>query len=432
MAAEYLFISILIILVSARVLGELFQRAKMPPLVGELLAGVLIGPSLLGIVLPSSEFDVLSSLAVFFMMLLAGLEMDSRQIRRAGKPALVVSIIAFMLPLLSGYYVSQLFGLSQIQSWFMALLLSITAVPVSAMVMMQLEVLNTKLGNTVMAAAVMNDIMALIVLSVLLQGAATNSALLDQPSGSSLIELAVFIIGIGVFLGEIFLFDILFTSSRTMGWLPERIEPFFRVLHTREASFAVVLITTIALSLLAQEIGLHFIIGTFFAGLVVYKQIIGKGNFDRVYGVVSAITFGFFGPIFFGLIGISFNAQTLANSIPLFLALLAVAISTKIGGGFIGARISGFSKQASLTLGSLMNGRGMVELAIASVGFSAGIIDSHLFSVAVAIGFVTTIVAPISSRTLLARAKKGGSTEFNSSLPERGNAQIGSINDEET
>ena len=320
-AAEQLFISILIILVSARVLGELFQRAKLPPLVGELLAGVIIGPSLLGVVLPAPDFEVLSSLAVFFMMFLAGLEMDSRQLRKAGKSALIVSIIAFLLPLFSGYYVSQFFGLSEIQSWFMALLLSITAVPVSAIVMMQLGVLNTRLGNTVMAAAVINDIMSLIVLSILLQAAADGfGEAVGQPLNVDFIQLTIFAAGIAIFLGEIFLLDILFTSTRTIGWLPEKIEPFFRALRTREASFAVVLITTITMSLVAQTIGLHFIIGTFFAGLVVYKQIIGKGNFNRVYGVISAITFGFFGPIFFGIIGISFNVQTLANSIPFFLS----------------------------------------------------------------------------------------------------------------
>jgi Kef-type K+ transport system membrane component KefB len=166
------------------------------------------------------------------------------------------------------------------------------------------------------------------------------------------------------------------------------------------------------MSLVAQQLGLHFIIGTFFAGLVVYRQIIGKTNFDRVYGVISAITFGFFGPIFFGLIGIGFNAQTLVNTIPFFLSLLAVAIAAKIAGGFIGARIGGFSRETSIALGSLMNGRGMVELAIASIGFALGIINEQLFSVAVGIGFVTTIIAALSSRPLLNIAKQAGSAEL--------------------
>nr|AFK24847.1 sodium/hydrogen exchanger [uncultured archaeon] len=402
MATEQLFVSIVIILVAARVLGEIFQRFKQPPLVGELLAGVIIGPSILGLVVPSPDLQVLSNLAVFFLMFLAGLEMDPREIRRAGKSAIIISVIAFFAPFLSGMYVSVLFGLPIVQSLFMGLLLSITAVPVSAIVLMQFGILNSRLGNTVMTAAVVNDIMSLVVLSIILQISA------DGGSGQlDLGGLASSGVKIAAFLGGIFLFDILF--RKTAGWLPSRIEPFFKKLQTKEAAFGVLLITTIAISLIAQDIGLHFVIGTFFSGLIVYKEMIGRQNFNRVYGIISAITFGFFAPIFFALIGIEFNVQSLVSAIPLFLALLAVAIATKIAAGYAGAKIAGFDREISLAIGFLMNGRGMIELVIASIGFAAGIIDVTLFSIAVAIGLVTSILAPITSRPLVSRAKSRGS-----------------------
>ncbi len=129
---------------------------EQPPLVGELLAGLIIGPSMLALVLPNPDLQVLSNLAVFFLMFLAGLQMDAREIRRAGKSALVISIIAFFIPLMSGMFTSLLFGLTTIQSLFMGLLLSITAVPVSAMVLMQFGILNSRLGNTVITAAVVS------------------------------------------------------------------------------------------------------------------------------------------------------------------------------------------------------------------------------------------------------------------------------------
>lgn len=407
MAVEELFVSVVIILAAARIAGELFQRIKQPPLVGELLAGVIIGPSVLGLVAPSASLEVLSNLAVFFLMFLTGLQMDIRAIRKAGFSALIISAIAFLVPLVSGYYVSTLlFGLTSVQALFMGLLLSITAVPVSAMVLMQFGILNSRLGNTVMTAAIINDIMSLIVLSIVLQLAA------DDGSGAAgqlnLGEIGASIAKIAAFLGGIFLFDFLF--RKTTSWLPSKAEPFFKkYLQTKEAAFGILLITTITISLIAQDIGLHFIIGTFFSGLIVYKEMIGKQNFTRVYGIISAITFGFFAPIFFGLIGIGFNAQSLVNAIPLFLALLAVAVAAKIGSGYIGARIAKFSNETSLAIGFLMNGRGMVELVIASIGFAAGIIDVTLFSVAVAIGFVTTVLAPITSRPLVSNAKAKGS-----------------------
>ena len=193
------------------------------------------------------------------------------------------------------------------------------------------------------------------------------------------------------------------------GGLRRKVEPFFKKLQTKEAAFGVLLITAIAISLIAQDIGLHFVIGTFFSGLVIYKGRIGRENFNKVYGTISAITFGFFAPIFFALIGIEFHVQSLLNAIPLFSALLGVAIVTKIAAGYIGAKIVGFSREVSLAIGFLMNGRGMVELVIASIGFAAGVIDMTLFSIAVAIGLVTTILAPLTSRPMVSSAKSKGS-----------------------
>lgn len=404
MATEQLFVSIIIILVAARVLGEIFQRIRQPPLVGEILAGVIIGPSLFAIVSPNADLRVLSDLAVFFLMFLTGLEMNPREIRRAGKSAIVISILAFFAPLLAGTYVSLFFGLPVIQSLFMGLLLSITAVPVSAIVLMQFGILNSKLGNTVITAAVINDILSLVVLSIILQ--------LSTEGGGQEIDLANLGysgVKIAAFLGGIFLFDILFRKSAD--WLPHRIEPFFKKLQTKEASFGILLITTIAISLIAQDIGLHFIIGTFFSGLVVYKEMIGRQNFNRVYGIISAITFGFFAPIFFALIGIELNVQALFSTIPLLGALLGVAIVTKVAAGYVGAKIVGFTHETSLAIGFLMNGRGMVELVIASIGFAAGVIDLTLFSIAVAIGLATSIIAPITSRPFVSSAKLKRSKE---------------------
>jgi Kef-type K+ transport system membrane component KefB len=398
MVTEDLFVSIIIILVSARVLGELAQRFHQPALVGEILAGIIIGPSLLLIVVPGQDLVVLSEIAVFFLMFLAGLEMHPEEIKKSGKSAIVISSLAFVLPLLGGVGISLLFELDTIQAMFMGLLLSITAVPVSAIVLMEFGIIRTKLGNTVITAAVINDIFSLVILSIILQLDNINS-----PGKIDYTAIGFSVINIGSFIGGIFMIDLFF--RKTSHWLPKRMAPLFSKMKTKEAAFGMLLITTITTSLIAQEVGLHFIIGTFFSGLIVYKQIIGKKNFDRVYGIVSAISFGFFAPIFFALIGIQFNAQSLFNAVPLLLALLAVAVFGKVGGGLLGARLAKFNKEQSLSIGFLMNGRGMVELVIASIGFSAGILDVKLFSVAVAIGVITTIMAPVSARSFIEKSK---------------------------
>jgi Kef-type K+ transport system membrane component KefB len=203
MTTEQLFVNVVIILVAARLLGEIFQRIGLPSLVGELIAGIIIGPSILSLVLPNESLTVLSDLSVFFLMFLAGLEMDPREIRRAGLPSCLLSILAFSVPMVSGFIASHLLGLPTIQSLFMGLLLSITAVPVSAIVLMEFGMLKSKLGTTVITAAVVNDILSLVVLSIIFQ--------LNEPGAGGMIDLnKIFdsLVKIGAFIGGIFLEDI--------------------------------------------------------------------------------------------------------------------------------------------------------------------------------------------------------------------------------
>jgi Kef-type K+ transport system membrane component KefB len=399
MATEQLFISVVIILVATRLLGEFSQRLRLPPLVGELAAGIIIGPYVLKLVTPDESLNVISDLGVFFLMLLAGLQMDPREIKKAGLRGGILSVIAFSLPYVSGFAIATLFGLGLIQSMFVGLLLSITAVPVTVIVLMQFGILESKLGNTVITAAVINDIFSLVVLSIVLQLQAASGAPVNimETTINSAIKISLFI-------GGIFLVDILFRKANV--WLQRRGAYFFEKLQTPEAAFGILLMSTILVSVIAQVvIGLHFIIGTFFSGLIVYKEIIRKENFERVYGIISAITFGFFAPIFFAVIGININMDSIVNNLPFFIVLAIVAVLSKVGGGYIGSRLIKFSKEESLAIAFLMNGRGMVELVIASIGFSSGIIDSTIFSITVTIGWITTIMAPILSKPYVMKIK---------------------------
>jgi len=339
-------LNIVVILASARILGQVFRKMEQPALVGEILAGMILGPTLFGIVHTDESLNVLGSIAVFFLMLVAGLEMDIREIKKASKSAVIISLIAFTVPFLTGSQVASLFGLSTVQSIFMGLLLSITALPVSAMILMEFGILKSKIGNTVMTAAVINDIIALAILVIIVPLSANGDSQLDVTK-------------IGAF------------------------------------------------------------ISVFVVSLIFGKKLFPKKESNRAYGIVSGLTFGFFAPFFFGIIGVEFNAKSIVDYIPLFVALLAVAITTKIGGGFIGAKISKFSKNDSLAIGTLMNGRGMMELAMAAIGLSIGILDTSLFSIAVAIGFVTTILAPLLARPFINKAKLSESSKITERETER-------------
>jgi Kef-type K+ transport system membrane component KefB len=393
MTLEQVFISVVILLAGARILGELFRRMKQPALAGELLAGIILGPTLFGLVKPDESLELLSSIAIFFVMLLIGLEMDLREIRKAGKSAVIISVIALAIPFVAGYAVSAFFGLSMIQSLFIGLLLSITSVPVSAIILLELGVLKTKIGNTVMSAAVIDDIISLVILAVILQLHATEGTLFDFAElGISTLQITAYLCGVA-FLA--------YAIHKINRWFPHKLESFFARAKTREAIFGILIIIAILLSITAQYAGLHFIIGTVFAGLIFSDKILGKKEADRAYGIVSGITFGFFAPLFFAIIGMKFSGQTLETTLPLLASLIVFGIFGKTIGGYVGSKLCGFTKDQSLAIATLLNGRGTVGLAITSLAFSIGILDLTLFSVAVAICFITTISTPIMARPLL-------------------------------
>ncbi|AJM92298.1 MULTISPECIES: cation:proton antiporter [Nitrosopumilus] len=403
MSEEFVF-NILVLLVSAIILGEVFKRIKLPAMVGHLLAGVIIGPTLLGIVHIDDSFLVFIDLAVFFLMFLAGLELHPEEIKKAGKRGIVLSLLAFSIPFLATYGLMDALGQPMITSMFVSLTLAITAVPVSAVVLMEFKLLKSKLGTTVMTAGIINDILSLVILAIILQMAVNGTDSASPEESLDMMKVALSTAKIAAFVGGIFLVDYLL--NRFSRQVPRKLIPIFSKLKTRESGFAILLIVTFGISLLAEMAGLHFIIGTFFAGLIIYRKIIGKEHFETINDVYSKITFGFFSPIFFAFIGTELHAQSLSGSIPLFLMLLAVAIAGKVGGGFLGAKIVGFSTQKSKVIGYLMNSRGMVELVIAVIGLEAGIIDETMFSIIVAVGFITTILAPIMSRVSIKHSKE--------------------------
>ena len=393
MELESIFISIVILLAAARLLGEVFRRFKQPALGGELLAGIILGPTLFGIITHDENLELISTIAIFFIMLFIGLEMDLRELRKMGKSAFIISAFSLIIPFFIGFQISILFGSSFVQSLFMGLLLSVTSVPVSAIILLELKILKTKIGNTVMSVAVVDDIISLIILAVILQIHVTGNAAFDIIDiGVEVIPMFIYIVGI-VFLA--------FAIHKFNYWFPNRLESFFTKAKTREATFGILIIMAITLSLLAELAGLHFIIGTFFAGLIFSGKLLGKREAGKSYGILSGVTFGFFAPLFFATLGIKFSGQSLETVILPLILLVGFGIFGKTLGGFIGSRLCKLSTSESLATASLLNGRGTVGLAITALAYSIGILDLTLFSVAVAICFITTVLTPIIAKPLL-------------------------------
>jgi Kef-type K+ transport system membrane component KefB len=391
------FLAVFLMLLVARVFGEVLQRVKQPTLVGELLAGVLIGPSILNIVQPTADLTLIANVALFFIMFLTGLRLHPKDIVEAGRKAMVVSILAFAIPFAAGAYVSSLFGLTLVESLVVGLTLAITAVPVNSIILMEFGMLKTKLGATVITAGVINDILSLVALGVILQLPANGGSTLDY------LGVASSIVKIALFVGGVLFVDRLL--RRHPEWSRRQLARLGPRLGTKESAFGLMLTFSIGVSLLAEWAGLHFVIGTFFAGLLL-NEIMGEDRLGRDTSVLSGITFGFFAPLLFAFIGVEFNAEALAGVLLLAGALLLVAISGKLFGGYLGARLVGFSRPQSNLIALLLNSRGFVELVIATIAYQAGLIDLALFSIVVGIGVITTIMSPITTRIAISRQLK--------------------------
>lgn len=376
-------LNVMVIIWSA---GVLFRKLRQPPVLGELLAGIIFGPSCLGIVHPDETLKVLAELGVFFLMFYAGLHTRPEHLRRVGRQSVLVGLYGFFLPFAAGYSVSAyLFGLSQMQSLFVALGLSITAIAVNVRILHDMSLQNCRVAPVICGAAVIDDVLSLAVLSSIISLAAGGGVFSPLVLLFSLAKVLAFF-GLTILIGKKLLSHMseLFSSREAKG-------------------FTFALIVALVYGILAELAGLHIIIGAYMAGLFVRDSIRNEALFQKIDDRFVAITYGFLGPIFFVSLSFHMNFSIFAESPGVLGAFLAVAIFSKFVGAALGALQGRMNLTESAVVGLAMNGRGAVELIIASIGIELGIITDSLFSILVVMAFITTLLPPISLGFLLNR-----------------------------
>lgn len=378
-------IHVIIIITSAIIFGHLLERLGQPNIIGELLGGIVVGPIALLIISPFANHSVLEywdtslieeqlailiDIGMVMIMLIAGLGTELEELVASSKYSVITAIGGVALPFLLGYTTGRLFHYETMTSLFLGASLSITAVAVSAKSLYDLNLLRTRIGTTIMGAAVIDDIFGILILSVLL----------------SVIEHAEFPSALSLFF--------IVTKSLAFlvmsGVIGLRVIPkIVRRLHlTKEFKLGSILLIVLTYAVAAKISGLHEIIGAFVAGLVLRKTLNEAEIDDLVtWGL------GFFGPLFFGWIGFVVRLHPLLN-IFCYVVIAAACIGKIVGCG-LGGLVSGLTKRESLAVGVGMNGRGAVELVLAGVGLNYGIITQDLFSIVVLMAFVTTILTPI-------------------------------------
>jgi Kef-type K+ transport system membrane component KefB len=399
---------ILILLVVTRVFAEFAERAKLPALVGELVAGIILGYLILrfqGLVptlwsaANSELFVALADLGMFFLMLLAGIRMEPLDFAQSSKSAVLIALGGMFLPVSAGFVLGVLvlpdspFKIAQ--CLFLGVALAITAVPVAVRMFMDLGGLESRVGKAVIAAALWDDVLSLFLMALLLAAIGNG--------GGGAFSLAALL----PVVGKVMLF---FAITIPIGLF---VFPFigrhFRLLSFPEVDFSMLLIAALAYAVLAEYLELHLIIGAFMAGMFFHPKVVDAEIYERVEQQMSGLTRGFLAPIFFVSVGFHLDFSSVSE-VPVFVIVLTLlALASKLIGSGFPAYWAGFSRRESVLVGVGMSGRGAVELVIAGVALEAGlflqpdppgVIVQSLFSAIVIMAIVTTVATPIVLRML--------------------------------
>ena len=384
-----------ILLAAARLLGELMKQYDQPPVFGELLAGIILGPSVLGWIAPTFSawlfpldpqqyqfLELLSWLGMLFLLLFTGLELDTVLLKNLGRPAAFASIFGVAVPFLAGYFLGTLIPdrlLAQpdqrlVFQLFMGTALSISAVPVVAKILLDLKLLQRNIGTIILGAAIIDDVAGWLILSMLI-GMTTQGALSWTTALVSVIN-TLFFISIALTLG-------VRVVRRLMRWLDDRSS-------LEEAHISAVFVVTLLCAAATEVIGVHAVFGAFVAGLVFSQSPRIRANaLEKLSGVVH----GVFTPIFFVFVGLRVDLTSLNNPI-LIAAVLGTACAGKLIGCTIGGLLGRLPWWDALSIGIGMNARGGVGLIIALVGFSTGILSQEVYASLVIMALITTLMAP--------------------------------------
>ncbi|HMK07638.1 MAG TPA: cation:proton antiporter [Anaerolineales bacterium] len=382
---------LVIIILAAKAGGWVSVRLRQPAVLGELLAGLLLGPTVIDLLhlpvfaSPSLEETVfnLAELGAVMLMFIAGMEVDLGEMRSIGRPAVPAGVLGVLVPLVAGALVAIPFGYAGAEAIFIGIMLTATSTSISAQTLIELGMLRTREGMAMLGAAIVDDILVIILLSVFLE--LTGG---DRSTGAFLLVVARIVVYLGL--------------AAVAGWFV--LPPLMRWVDRQpisEGLASLVLASVLLFAWAAEAVGgLAAITGAFLAGVGLSRSPLR----DKTEGKMRTITYAFLVPIFFVSIGLQANARTITGpSLVLLLALLLTAILSKILGSGVGARLGGFRGGQALRVGVGMVSRGEMGLIVAAAGVSRGLVDPAMFSIVVVIVLLTTIVTPILLRLVYPR-----------------------------
>jgi len=389
-ALPRLLLQIIIIIAATQLLGWLFKKIGQSAVIGETVAGIILGPSLLGLLFPGifhfifpveslANLRFLSQIGLILFMFIIGMELDTRLLRKQAFEALIIShasiLIPFTLGIFLSHYLYQAYGQTDFISFalFMGIAMSITAFPVLARIIRDRNLTGTRLGNLAISCAASDDVTAWCILAILI-------ALIRSGSGMN----GLLVVGMVALYACVMLVPV--------SWLLKKIQAAYENRKIAYNSLMAIVFTLLLLSSWCTEvIGIHALFGAFLAGIVIPKN---DAMQKKIIGRISDVSLVMLLPLFFVYTGLRTNAAIL-NSTGLwinFLLILTCAVAGKFGGSALVAKTLGQTWKDSLSIGALMNTRGLMELIVLNIGYDMGILGPEIFSMMVLMALLTSPV----------------------------------------
>ncbi|MBP1155015.1 MULTISPECIES: cation:proton antiporter [unclassified Paenibacillus] len=358
-----------IILLASKMAGDISSRLGQPSVLGKLLIGIVLGPTVLGVITNTEILKEFSQIGVILLMFIAGLETDTKEFKRTGKSSIYVGILGIIAPLSVGYLAGKMIGLPPIESVFLGLLLSATSVSISVQALKEMEKLKSREGTTILGAAVIDDILVIIALAFVMSFAGGEVDL------ASVILKKVLFFAMAILIGW-----------KMVPWILKKFAP----LRVTESVISAALIICFVYAYLAEYAGVAAIIGAYIAGVAISLT----KHTHEVAEKVETISYSLFVPVFFTSIGVTVEFVGITQNTWLIVGLSVIAILTKLFGSALGAKLAGFRWRNSFGIGAAMVSRGEVALIIAAMGLDSGLLNSNMFAVIVIVILITTLVTP--------------------------------------
>ena len=364
-----LILQLAIILIAAKLAGDLSVRLGQPSVLGQLVVGIVIGPGILGLVENSEIIKELSNIGVILLMFIAGLETDLGEFKKSAKASTYVGFGGIILPLIGGYYSGVLLGLGMFESIFFGLVLTATSVSISVQALREMNQLKSKEGMAILGAAVLDDIVVIVLLAVLMS-----------------------FMGDGVSLGMVILQKVAFFAIaiviawKAVPWIMEKLSN----MKVPQAGVGAAVIICFFFAYFAESTGVAAIIGAYLAGIGIGATSYGHMAMEKV----EVVAYSIFVPIFFVSIGFSTQVAGVSEHLGWLIGLSILAILSKLIGAGLGAKLAGYEWRSSIRVGAGMVSRGEVALILAAMGLERGMITPDMFTILIIVVLITTLVTP--------------------------------------